>query len=677
MADLDRLLRPKSIAVIGGGTWCENVIRACRSFGFDGALWAVHPSKQQIADCPAFASVKDLPEPPDAVFVGVNRRATVGIVGELAKRGAGGAVCFASGFSEAAAELTDGGSLQADLAAAAADMPILGPNCYGLLNALDRTALWPDQHGLVPVTSGVAIIAQSSNIALNLTMQARGLPIAYLVTVGNQAQTGLSEIGDALLDDDRITAIGLHIEGLDDLAAFQAFARKARAKKKPVVVLKVGRSQQAQAAALSHTASLAGSAAGASALFRRLGLAEVRSLPALLETLKLLHVHGPLPSSRIASLSCSGGEASLIADLGTDYGLSFPALNENQISGLRDALGDHVALANPLDYHTFIWGDTDAMTAAFSAMLQGDQAISLVALDFPRGDRCLQDEWHKVVDALEAASARTGKPVAVVSTLGETMPETIADDMVRRRIVPFKGICEAMEAIAAANVPIPSHLEDVYPPATILNPRLYHEDEAKSALSGFGVPAPRSALAGTPSEAAEKAQEIGFPVVLKGRGIAHKTEAGAVALGLKNMDAVAERADKMPTGSFLVEEMVTGTLTELLVGVVRDPAHGYVLTLAAGGTLTEILKDSVSLIVPASREDIRSALGRLKLAPVLYGYRGKPACDLDSIVDAIMAVQAYVQSAPVEEVEINPLLCGPDFAVAADALIKAGDQCDR
>ncbi|CAN0267331.1 unnamed protein product, partial [Chrysoparadoxa australica] len=179
MVDLSRLLRPRSIAVIGGGAWCANVIRECRKLGFDGPVWPVHPTRAEVGGVPAFARIEDLPEPPDAVYIGINRAATVEAVGVLSASGAGGAICFASGFAEAQAELADGADLQAALLAAAGNMPVLGPNCYGFLNALDRVALWPDQHGMVPVERGVAILSQSSNVALNLTMQRRGLPIAF------------------------------------------------------------------------------------------------------------------------------------------------------------------------------------------------------------------------------------------------------------------------------------------------------------------------------------------------------------------------------------------------------------------------------------------------------------------------------------------------------------------
>ncbi|MGX9354885.1 CoA-binding protein [Roseobacteraceae bacterium S113] len=381
---LQRLLAPRSVAVIGGGAWCANVIEELDKIGFSGAVWRVHPRE-------GFASVADLPGVPDAAFIGVNREATIAVVGALAGMGAGGAVCFASGFAEAAAELDGSEDLQADLLAAAGDMPILGPNCYGMINYLDRVALWPDQHGGVAVERGVALITQSSNMAINLTMQARGLPLAYVVTAGNQAQQGLADIARAVLADPRVTGLGLHIEGIGDVAAFDALARHAASLGKPIVALKVGRSEQAQVATISHTASLAGSHAGAQALFARCGVAQVDSLEGLLEALKIAHLHGMLPHADVASLSCSGGEASLMADLGGRFGVGFPPLRAPQRAALRAALGPRVALANPLDYHTYIWGDEAAMAQAFAAMMTEDHALGLLVLDVPRGDRCEAD----------------------------------------------------------------------------------------------------------------------------------------------------------------------------------------------------------------------------------------------------------------------------------------------
>ena len=245
-----RLLRPRRIAVIGGEA-AARVAEQCDRMGFDGALWPVHPSRETVAGRPVFRSIDALPGTPDAAFVGVNRHATIDAVAALSRLGAGGAVCYASGFLEAA----DGGRLQRDLVDAAAGMPIIGPNCYGFINYLDATPLWPDQHGgrrLDPAEKGVAIVTQSSNIAISMTMQQRALPVAYMVTAGNQAQLDVSCLALALLDDARVSAIGLHVAGFHSVAGFEALARRARERNVPV--MKTGRSAQGRAAEYSHTA---------------------------------------------------------------------------------------------------------------------------------------------------------------------------------------------------------------------------------------------------------------------------------------------------------------------------------------------------------------------------------------------------------------------------------------
>lgn len=679
MGRFDRLLRPKSILVVGGGAWGADVIAQCRKIGFAGDMWVVHPYKRDVEGLTPFRSLDELPGVPDATFIGVNRHATIDVVQALSAMGAGGAICFASGFREAAHEDASGDDLQTALLTAAGDMPIIGPNCYGLINYVDGATLWPDQHGGVRVDRGVALITQSSNIAINLTMQKRGLPVAYVVTVGNQAQTGLAEIGMGLLDDPNVTALGLHIEGIGDLRAFEALAQAARAKGKPIVVLKVGRSEQAQAATVSHTASLAGSDAGARALFARLGVGQVSSLSTFLETLKLLHVTGPLSSATVASMSCSGGEASVMADAAHGTVLSYPALSTVQKDALRQALGPLVALANPLDYHTFVWGDEDAMCATFTAMMDERVAIGIVVLDFPRPDRCKSEAWDLVINAVARTQTDTGKPVALLSSLVENMPEEVACQLIARGVLPLCGIPEAIEAISvAADIwQVQETAAPLFLPQLALEGRgVLSEMEAKEVLQLHGLLVPASSRVTDVSQLAEIAEQIGFPVALKGEGIAHKTEAAAVALDLHGGHAVVEAAVKMPCESFLVEQMIPYAIAELLIGVVYDPAHGYVLTMAAGGVLTEVLSDRVSLLIPSNAHAIERALGQLKIAAVLAGYRGRPAADMPAIIDAVLAIQSYVCAEHPREVEVNPLLCLKDGAVAADALIITGATHD-
>ncbi len=668
MRDLSRLLNPRSIAVVGGGAWCASILKAAAGIGYEGAVFPVHPAGKRIAGRPALRCLEDWPGPIDAAFVGINRRDTVAAVATLSRLRAGGAVCFASGFSEAAAEDSEAAELQARLVRAAGEMPLLGPNCYGFVNALDRVAIWPDQHGMAPVDRGVAILTQSSNIAINLTMQKRGVPIAYMVTCGNTAQLGQAELAAALVEDERVSAIGLHVEGFGDLRAWEALARKAWARGVPLVVLKVGRSAQARQVAVSHSASLAGGDAGAQAFLDRLGIARLHGLPEFLETLKLLHCAGRLSGNRIASICCSGGEASLVADMASGRRLTLPPLDERRKSQLRRALGPMVALANPLDYHTYVWRDTEAMARAWAGMTGAGIDLTLSVVDYPHTDAT---DWDCATRAAIRVRRDTGRPFAVVSSLPELMPEPVARHLMAQGVVPLAGLNEALaaaEAAASGHAPDP---EPLLLPGAVEPDETLTEAEAKAALAAHGVRVPAHRILRAGDDPCAVAAPLSPPLVLKGVGPAHKSDHGAVRLNLRPED-LAPAARDIGTEPLLVEEMQTGGVAELLIGVTLDPAHGYVLTLGAGGVRTELLRDTVSLLVPSPPEQVERALRQLKCAPLLSGYRGRPAADMRAILDAAMAVQAYVvaNAAQVTEVEINPLICTPDGAVAVDALIR-------
>jgi len=662
--DLSRLLRPKSIAVIGGGAWCRSVTEQLVKAKYSGQIWPVHPRADDICGLKAYPTAVDLPSVPDATFVGINRDATIGAVERLARMGAGGAVCFASGFQET----EDGTNSNARLLKAAKNMPILGPNCYGMINALDGVSLWPDQHGCVPVDRGVAILTQSSNIAINLTMQQRALPIAYVVTCGNQSQLSMADIAMAMLDDPRVTAIGLHIEGFKDLPAWQVLAHMAHVKNIPLVAIKVGKSAEAQSGAISHTASLAGSDAGADALLTHLGITRVDDLPTLIETLKLLHIAGPLPSKRIASISCSGGEASLIADMAHGTSLTFPPLSARQTSDLAKALGPKVTLANPLDYHTYIWRDVDAMTRAFCAMIDPNIALTFLIVDFPRADLCDPSDWNCAIQAAISARAATGGTIAMVATLPELMPEDVAEQLMRGGVIPMNGLREGLAAVLAAQYRCPSD-GTLIVPTVMKDTRALTEFESKSALAASGLRIP-DAWTGTLDDVTNTAQN--GPFVLKSTGIAHKSETGGVALNLSNADDIRRAGAQMDTGTFLLEEMITKPIAELLIGIVKDPAHGFVLTVGSGGLLAELVQDTASVLIPADRKTLKQCLMTLKMAPTLQGYRNQPPANLDTVLDAIEAVQSYALAnlETVEEVEVNPLIVTQTDAIAADALIR-------
>lgn len=679
---LERLFRPKSIAVFGGREAAQVVLQSER-MGFSGDIWPVHPARDEVHGRRAFRSVADLPESPDAAFIGVNRRLTIEIARQLAERGAGGAVCYASGFSEA----KDGAALQAALLEAAGEMPVVGPNCYGLINYLDGALLWPDQHGGTRVESGVAIVTQSSNMAINMTMQRRGLPIAYVATAGNQAQTSLADIAEGFLEDARVSAVGLHVEGVGDVARFERMALRARELGKPVVAMTVGGSEQSRAATISHTASIAGSEAGTAAFFARLAIPRLKSIPEFLETLKLLHVHGPLPGGDLASMSCSGGEASLMADAAIGRAVRYRPLDADERARIKATLNDLVAIANPLDYHTFVWAKEEAMSATFSAVIGSGFDLSMLVLDFPRSDRCGGADWDAAVRAIMNAAEWTGGRTAVVATLPENMPEARAEAFLAAGIAPLCGVEEALAAAEAAAF-IGARWKEPLPKLVLTASRsstgspggfeihTTFEDVAKTALAAFGLTVPEGRAVAIAEVAVAAAEALGYPVAVKAIGIAHKSEAGAVRLNLKNAAAVRSAAEGLAglSVALLVEAMVTDAVGELLVGVTRDPQFGLLMTIGAGGVLVELLGDSRSLLLPATEDEIRSAILSLKTAPLFQGFRARPRGDLEAAVAAAAAVARFAEAHAdrLEELEVNPLLIRPEGqgAVAVDALIR-------
>jgi acyl-CoA synthetase (NDP forming) len=656
---LDRLLRPRHIAVLGAG-WALNVIEQCRKMGFQGPVWPVHPTKAEIGGLKAYPSLADLPEAPDATFIGVNRFATIDVVAELAAMGAGGAICFASGWEEAGEA-----GLQDRLVAAAGGMPILGPNCYGVINYLDGALLWPDQHGGVRVNTGVALVRQSSNIVINMGMQSLGMPVAYVACLGNAAAVGLAELTGALLDDPRVTAVGLYIEGIDDAPAFAALAQKARAMGKGVVAIKSGKTELSRTAAASHTASLAGGGAASSAFLRQIGVAEVNTPSELIETLKIFHVHGPGIGTRICSLSCSGGEAGLVADLAAPYGIDFPPVPQATHDRLFAVLGEIPTISNPLDYHTFIWGDGPKTTEVFSAMLDAYDA-GIYIIDTPRADRCDPSSYQPALDAIVAAQAATGTIAFPVASMAENFGEGRVQAMMDQGICTLLGLETALAAIKAAQTP-PGVAG--WRPAAVLPPRetrMLSEAEGKALLAGAGVPVPRSVTGAT--IAGLDMAGLTPPYALKGLGFAHKTEAGAVRLGLPSLDGQAEMTG---AAGYLVEEMVTRAVGEVLIGLRRDPVYGVTLTLGMGGVTAEVLADTVTLVLPVTEAEVLEAARGLRLWPLLDGYRGRSKADMAAVAGiAVRLGHMMLADNSLEEIEINPVLVRQTGAVAVDALIR-------
>ncbi|OAE11518.1 acyl-CoA synthetase [Pseudomonas simiae] len=695
--NLKRLLAPRHLAFVGGRSMAR-ALKRCADGGFTGQMWLVNPQHDCLDGIPCVRRVADLPCGPDAVFVATNRELTVTCIAELAAIGTGGAICYASGFAETGA---DGAALQQQLLEVAGDMALLGPNCYGLLDYLHSSALWPVAHGGKTVEKGVAVLTQSGNFAYNLSMSDRSLPVAYMASVGNQAQLGVAELMDVLLDEPRVTAIGLHLEGLKNVPDFARAAHKALEKGIPIIALKTGVSPLGAELALSHTSSLSGSDALYDSLFARLGVIRVSGPVSFVETLKAAAC-GNLPAgNRLIALACSGGDAGLIADYAERNHLALPKLDADQRAELAQVLPSYANLVNPLDFTTAIWGDREALHSMLDTALRTDADAAMLVLDYPAEFTGERQECDLLLALFCAALGRHGKSGFVTSAFPELLPVHARERLHAHGIPALQGVEDALAAwgrIAGyqnhRRVLLErgeSILEPLCPQALDGHGAALDEWASKQALRAFGLPTPPSVLS-TPERAITDAQVLGYPLVLKAvsTDLPHKTEAGAVALNLPDAAALSAAIEQMrgqiaayaPGVAFdrlLLESMVAQPLAELIVGIKRENDFGLALVIGAGGILVELLKDSRSLLLPTTDDAIRNALLSLRSAALLQGFRGREVADMDALVSAIRAVADYgcANAERLLELDVNPLLVNAQGATAVDALIRLGDGYAR
>ncbi|MDI3323954.1 acetate--CoA ligase family protein [Pontibacterium granulatum] len=688
--NLRRLMSPRHIVLIGGSN-LELPIQNTKKIGFDGEIWVVNPKYDEIAGIKCYPTIADLPDAPDAAFVSVNAELTVDAVAQLREKGCGGAVCYAAGFAEVGGR---GSELQDALVEVAGDMALVGPNCYGVLNFTNGVALWPDRLSGEKTERGVAIISQSGNVALNLTMHDRSLPITHVISVGNQAVMGVGDYIEPLLEQDNVSAIGFYIEGLKDIESFSRAALKAVEKGVPLVVLKAGTSDIGTQLTMSHTSSLAGSDDMYQAMFDRLGILRVHSLGELLETLKIAALCELPAGDRIGVLTCSGGDSAMLADSLDHYNLQLPQLTEHQKEKLGALLPDFASLSNPLDYNTSIWGNEEACTEVFGTLMEGDCDATILALDFPKEGLGDDHEWQVAVNAMIAAHAQHHKTAAVICNLSELMPENARHRLVKAGIAPLQGLKDGVTALARfvkyglrrqQILALDNSSQLLLRQGTEAEgeSRMLDEWDSKQLVGSYGLPLPGGQVVEL-ADVAAVADQIGYPVVMKGVSdqLAHKTEAGAVVLNLKDADAVSTAAHAMSESlktqgldnvRFLIEPMISDFVGEMIIGLKRDEQFGLALIVGTGGILVNLLNDSATLLLPTSREAVSEAVGSLQGTKLLQGYRGKEMGDLDAVVDAVMAVAEFATEhwEHVTELDINPLMVRPQGkgAVAVDALV--------
>ena len=686
--NLLRLLKPRHIAFIGGAD-AETALRSCQRIGFSGNIWPVNLKRNVMCGLPCYSSIELLPEVPDAVFLAIPTQPAIDTVRWLAEHGAGGVVCYTAGFGSDGKE---GGESDQALVEVAGDMAIVGPNCYGVINFMDRVALWPFAHGGFNPGYGAAIITQSGMLSSDITMNQRSVPLAYMVSAGNQSILQLEDYIDVMCELEEVRAIGLHIEGLKDIESFSRIALKALKLNKPIVVLKTGTSKIGGQLTISHTGSLSGTNELYQALFDRLSIISVTNPAQLLETLKLICISGIPKGNRLMGFTCSGGGATMLADFAEKLDLEFPQPTPLVEKDLIKKLPAIANVTNPLDYTTPIWGNPEKVTAVFEAAFEDHYDLAVIVQDYPLPD-CDESKPYYLNDAQSFihALSKTNIPGILCSTLSENIDQKTREFLIENNITPAQGIIETVNAIGAC---VWYHsqrsfvLDKVSKKFTILDctSDLVQIDEhaAKAELGAAGINVPESKLVNT-RDVSKAAQQLGFPVALKlnSQHIAHKTEIGAVAIALNDrlevdkatlqMQIDVGNADPtLSTDRFLVEKMQPKPLAELMVNIRQDSQFGMVMTLSSGGILIELLEDAVTVILPAFESEILNAINQLKISTILNGYRGSQAVNKTALVNDVKRIIDYAikNKNRIAEIEINPLFVYSNESYAVDVLMQ-------
>jgi acetate---CoA ligase (ADP-forming) len=661
---VESLLSPKSIAIVGASEKVGpgfNAFKALEFVGYEGDVYLVNPRSPELFGRKTYASIDQIPGTIDAVFVAVQAEAVLEIATQAARKGAGALAILSSGFGETA----DGKIAQQELVriCEANDIAVCGPNCLGLLNFVGRSALFgtslPDRVG----RGGVAAVVQSGSVGIALLNSGRGLGFSYLITTGNEAVTSASDYINALVHDANVTTILVFAEQIKKPAAFIDAIRRARAADKPVIVFKSGRSEFGKAAVMAHTGAVAGNDEAADAALRAAGAIQVFSLDDLIETSLLASKIAMRPSrSLLGGLSLSGGEIAFVLDSSEESGARFAPLDS--AGAIKQLLPPFAHLANPLD---LTWaGLYDPNIARGCAEAIASQAnVGMLVL--------IQDAPHPALQAVADAinvpylrGTRTGMSAIARYIKWATEPIPLA---------PEVSIAEVNAARLRLDR-MPSH-------------RLPAEHEAREALKSYGVVGPREMFAPSLEEAIAAAEEIGFPVVLKGmvENMVHKSDAGLVKIGLSSASEVGIEAKKMVASvaklsearfmGFLVQHKVL-SLGEIFVGARVDVDFGPIIVVGAGGVQVELYKDVAIRLAPIDEKSAAEAIASTRVSKLLAGFRGAPVGDVDAVARTVSALSRFISDFAdrISEIEINPLavLANGQGCVALDCVIVPADR---
>ena len=696
LRSIDRMLNPRSIAVVGAtpkGGYGGRLLSAVLKCKDRVRIYPVNPNYPEILGVPSFASVADLPEAPDLVGIVVPYHKVLDVLQQCRAKGAGSAVVISAGFAERGTEA--GLELQQRLAAFAreSEMHIAGPNCLGVANVRDDIWATASSRTLGGLTGPIALVCQSGATAFGpflLRAVDSGIGLSHIISTGNETDLDFSDFARYLLDDPATRVIAGFVEGFKDVGKFIAVAQLAAERGKPIVLIKIGRSESGARAARSHTAALTGDDARYDAVFRQFGVIRVQDYDDLLEVSHLLAHNRKPRKAGIAVVSHSGGISSLSADMLGQAGLDLPMLTERARDGINAILKDFGWAANPADVTGF--SRSEQFPQIMDFMIEEPEVGTLAVASAGAGDQVeqvtrLRDRSEKGVVFLWTASRGDKSALAKLKSANIPIfysPEKLAQGL--RCLIDYHAWRDRRMAGP-----------DAAPPATTPEQKAaierlraggrssLSEKDSKQLISAWGIAVTREIAAASADAAVEAARALGYPVALKvdSPDILHKTEAGAVRLGLSSADDVrracaevtasaARFAPSAAISGVLVQEMVGGGV-EAIVGVTYDAQLGPMLLFGTGGVMVEVYRDVAMRRCPITRTDAQNMLAEVKGAQLLRGFRGRPAADVDALLDTLVRVShlAVQLEGELAELDINPLIVLPagQGVKAVDALV--------
>ena len=689
--NLAPLLEPRSIAVVGAndrpGSYADGILRNLKRAGFEGPIWGVNPKRDDVHGFPCVPSVGDLPDVVDAVVVAIPAAGVPAVVAEAGERGCGGAVVISAGFGE----VESGRAHEAELreAALAHDLPVCGPNGNGIVAVRARAAMWGDS--VAPLEPGaVAMITQSGNVGVNALGSHRGIRWHSVVSTGNQTVCDASDWLTALAGSNGVRSVALFLESDGDGPRLAEALACCAERGVGVAVLKVGASAAGAVAAAAHTGSLAGDQRVFRALVEEAGGAWAENPHELLE-LARVHAEPRARAARgggLAVLTCSGGDSGIAADEAERLGVALPPFEPATRDRLEELLPQAATIANPLDYTAMIWGDSDRLARIIEAV-GDDPAIDqlLLCYDHPR-DLSPESEasWAAVRDGIVDGAARARAGAVVCSTLPDLIDDEAISELGTKGVPLVAGLATALRCMRALRAAPgdPARLRAIAAAAGRVSEDAASpsdngwigEAAAKRALRGFGVAVPDGRVASGPEDAVAAARELGWPVALKlsGSNMRHKSDAGAIALGLSSDTAVESESRRLlalPQGrdaELLVERMAEPGL-ELFVAATTDGVVP-VLVVGLGGIWTEALDDVAIVPLPAQPERVEDALRSLRGSPLLTGERGSEPVDLGAVAQLASGAGQMLVNNGLALLELNPVVARPDGAIALDALAR-------